>query len=1227
MFHGNRESFALKRELIRETKQKLLKLPLQSRSNNSKSTEGLIFIYEWLDDDDSIIGYGCNMDGEACRISPKIEPGLFVVSAELLILQEFVALNGYRMQVFEEIFYKANNFALTDLFVDPTIPFRPAYLVKIITSSVADAQRLHYKLKNDVYSYRFASVAHYFDVTKQIMFELLTRNVYRQLADGVDRACIDFKLPQTTLQWMDDLLNVYKNFPDPELPIITFDIETVSSDPHRVPTGDAPCDILYSVSVHHIEPRNNVNHLYSLVYLPLNLPKKNLTKMIADDGYEIVPDKKVDDSKCVNVLECFNNERDLLVRTMELMTWGKKLHYLIGYNSINYDIKYLLTRCAFYRVMMDKFIWRDGFCFGIEQMHLDLFRIIVMRYRFKSYTLNEVSGKILNDSKTGVSAVNLRFSFFRMYKHKRFFRHDEGSEKMPSVRDTLHYNNADTLLVSKLVRRTQSIEFILGIAQECQVPVTTLNTNYNKMQFKLWNRCLIVGLNLKYFFGQCKKEQVSLVIPMNTEYNYPNKIDLIDVNIDMTAKLNVTDRNVKNVSSNGSDEHEEYFNSRYLQKEKKAKFPGGANFCLGEYDVKDVQMYDYVTAYPLLMDRKNISDETLAILPANMLDAIYDTIANVGEYKTYDYLAHHGSTKTETIILYYQYIYDDMYCGGEFEFCRAELQKRQSAPIIIIWTGRRGVLSAIVAEFNKVRAETKVKRECLKNAESYVAERIERITSEQQMLKALQQKTAAAPAITINNTCDEIEDDDDFFDVIETKKAKIADEDADNFDFDIFDDEESTEQAATDDNFDFDIFDEEATEPVAEKENDFDFDIFNDEDDEDSPKNENTVAVVEKSKPEIKNHFNFKFVNKFITIFENHVCYIDEEELAKVENPTEILSEIAENISLELNCVSNSYDLQKSTVSSIYGCVGKIIPVVAAGITCITRNTLLASAQHCRKLGNEILYIDTDSIMMIGPNSIDLSPELNNMYPDMVMEMKVASKCMFVKRKTYYKVEDGTLKYGQNINGPIAWRECIEYFAKRTEITTNDDIYTAFYEFFMSVYKRLTTYTTVTPEFLSHFTQTIKTKSDYKTLTVAAKFKMYLMDNYPAIAGANKHSIYYNLENTVLMPCLRPDFDIKSVDDLRNVNLFKYYQNIFTTVFNLIKFHIRKNNEPFHITMPNKFVLLLMLKGFMNAYEQTFPNTLQSNEMPLQSVPDEDLYIDHEIFNNQHLNINDDDEF
>lgn len=1157
MYRGNSEYFALKRQLIAETKLKAACLPIEKISwfNPAQPTPlGLTFVYEWRDDGTDILGYGCNSFGNACVIRPKIVPGLFVISGNVPVLREVCALRGYDIQVYD-IEYEANNFSVWELLQD--YKCEPGKLVKIITNTVKNAEQVYYKFKNDTLAYKYGGVSQYFNIVHQIMFEMIIRN---NADRHVKKIPTDYSVPQTTMRWFDENLTAYTKYDDPKIPVITFDIETVSSDPHRVPTGDDKDDKLFTVSIHH----THTNVLYTLIYLPLKMSPRDMIALIKADGYNVVPNKSVDATNCTNILECFNCERDLLVRTMKLLTLKPKLHILYGYNSIGYDIKFLLMRCAFFKVELGNFIWQEGYNFGVEQMHLDLFRIIVMRYRYKSYKLNDVALEILKDSKTGVSAVNLRYTFFYMVKYNKYHAHIAGSEKMPSIKDTLEYNNADTLLVSKLEGRTKCIPFIIRKAMDCQVPLSSMNTNYNKMQFKLWSECFVVGLSLRMFMGTFKPPTAAIKCPMASPYS---ATDIFDVTFDLTEKLNPESTSAQPTA--GSQSY-----TRYAA--KKATFPGGANFCLGEINADNVQMYDYVTAYPILMDRKNISDETTTVLAASVLALIYSKIQNVETFKTYDYLAHNGSNKSETVILYYQYIYDKTYCGGEFPFTMDELVRRQDSPVIVIWEGRRGILSRIVARFSEVRAETKLKRKALDEAYDMLIDKKNDLAAKKILMDEF-----AAMASNHNNIEDSCDPDDAF--------GMECDDDDDD------------EQGA-DDGFGFDDDDE----PNIVNQND-DFGLESDDD----VIVDKTLASFAPEAPAANQSILFEnqptIVSKFLLTY-GRVCSINDLELSLASDPMNIISELADIIALERNNVSNSYDLQKSTIASIYGCVGKMIMVVAAVITSMTRSTLLSSAQYCRSLGCNILYIDTDSIMITGCTT-DLSSELNRRYPFMEMEMKVARKCMFVKRKTYYKIEDGSLKYGQNVNGPRVWRECVEYFYNRNTITTNPDIYQAFYDFFMLTYKKLQSFKSVTPEFLACITQNIKTKDEYKTMTTAKKFKLYLADKYPAMAGGSKHSIFYYLDNSVLIPCLRPEVDIKSIDDLKFVNLFKYFQNMYTTIFNLIKFHIRKNNEPYNITLSSKYILLLMLKGFLDAYMSTF-STEASDRIITQNSDADQLFDD-----------------
>lgn len=1346
MYQGNKEYFIFRRKLIDDAKRLINVLPLESkkyenddvnidtdknitidnykrkRKHNSLTSNidnilekynaenksqsnlqsrknyGLVYVVEWCDDDTSIIGYGCNSDGIACRLQPKINPGLFVASGDCKVLQEYCKLHSYKMIQFN-ITYRANNFSLHDLFQRPDMN-KPCHLVKIETSSVTQANILYNELKRNEMSYKYACVPHYWDVTKQILFELIVKQNTRRLKKRLtrlqrkheillgnaknyeerqrlindfqrnkqliqDNCSVKYCGPKTSGVWFDDELNSFNNIVKPTIPIITFDIETVSSDPHRVPDGAHTDDILFTVSIHHM----HTNILYTLVYLPLNDKSceeyKDLIK--SKDGYIILPDKRASSTatesnnnftNCTNVLEVYQTEIDLLKRSMNLLQLNGLLHYLVGYNSSGYDIKYLLMRCCFYNIKecVKRFVWREGYCYGMDQIHIDLFRITMIRYRFTSYTLDSVAKNILQEAKTGVSAVNLRYTFYRMIKYKRYFLHEECNEKTPSIRDTLHYNNMDTLLVSQLIVKTFMLDFIFEFTNQSRIPISYINTNYNKMRFKVWNYAFSAGLNLGLYLGTFKSPIISLV--HHVPSTYPN--NSITLRYDMTNQLN---------HNNNNTIEQPTFHGGGYNNTTKGKFPGGANFCLGEIDVRNVQMYDYVTAYSILIDRANISDETVLVLPANALLASYVYIEKPEEYHTWDYMTHNGATKSETNILYYQYIYNNLYCGKQFEFTRENLQQRSNSPVIVIWQGRRGILSDIVRHFNDIRSVAKTIKKTLDEAVEIIGEAIntiEEYQDEMQELKEQQQNqnketSNMSSSIENNNTeCDE-DLDDDFLNVCgdsstnanlnDNDRENVADDDDDDDDFfkmavnvnnvskkieeinndenrgngnddDNNDDDDFMNLASTinnDTNEEMDIDNDAADDDffdacgdanmgtILETENtttnnmtsnednsykgnhDGNVDIDSDDDNDNDDNDEDGIANI------------YESLNcDIFSIYKNNTCKVNIDVAIKMENPIAALLKLQADVQTKGTIVENQYLLLKSLISSFYGCQD---PRIAATITCQIRQFLLSSCQYLQNEGHAIYYVDTDSIMITNKDGInvDLSPVLNTLFPLTKMEMKVAPRCMFVKKKTYYKLENGTLKYGQNVNGPLAWRECVQFFYGQTHITTNDDIYNAFSTFFEQIYSKLLSFNDVTPEFFACITQMIKVKQEYKTNSVAKRFKDYMQQNYPELAGNMKHSVFYYIGDDITSPTLRPAIDLKSVDGLRYVNLFKYYQNMYTTLFNIIKFHIRKNNEPINLTISMYYVILIMMKSYLDVYCKVFPNSVYDSAPPSSS--------------------------
>lgn len=1202
MNQTSNEFFVLRNQLDEETRCKL-------RDQVRESETDRVYVVEWTDDGERIVGLGCDVHGRTAKLPLDVQPGLFAVSSNVGLLRRIVSLYGYRLLVYPEFRYRCNNFSPVDLLFDYERTVNsPCLLVKIVTATVKDATTIYQRLKRNERAYRYVSVSNYWTVTLQVVFERMIK--HREESRG--REPFSFALPRVTMRWFDSRLNWYR-YADPEIPVITFDIETVSTDPNRVPTGEHEFDELFTVSIHY----NHTNVLYTLIYLPLrDQDPDSMTRSIRRDRYPEYADFE-------NRLEVFASELELLTRTMRLLDLGR-MHYLVGYNSLSYDIKYLFLRCAFYGLddAFHRFVYRDGYAFGFDQIHLDLFRIIVTQYKFKQYGLNEVAKQLLKDTKTGVSAVALRYTFHAIRRDQRYPEHDECQRRsFPSIRDTLHYNNYDTVLVSKLLRKTRSIEFTLNQAHECRIPLSTLNTNYNKMRYKLWSKTFVVGLEIGLFQTTFKSPRVPVRLPLGTD-------DAIE------ARLNLEDQLLN--GGGGSNEPR-----RNAIEQRGAKYPGGANFCLGECSVDDIQMLDYRIAYPLVIDRKNVSDETATILPADVILQLAATFTEErrAEFHLYDYLTHTGANKSETNILYHQYIYDRTYCGGEFPFTDPELMKRGNSPVVLIWEGRRGILSDIITRFNTIREETKSKRKTVESVLSLLEEKMTELAEEKRQIESLRRQQdndnydddqyreenfetdkdgcfgadeygdfGGATNETFGTVHDDedgnfgaVENDDDDGDFGATDgDFGATDEDEGDFgaadgDFGATGDDEGDFGAVENDGNDEADGDFGATEnddrrEGAASDGDFGSNDINDEN------NESDVAS-KRVKLDDRNPFGFSFVNRYIAVYENKSCVLDESALRELtyDEQLRVLDEIKTEASLELEKYANSYVLQKSLVASIYGCIGTSSPVCAALVTNAIRSTLLQAAQWVVSQGYRVYYIDTDSLFIKHPrHAVDPSPELNRMFPHTEIEMKPYRRCMFVQKKTYYTIEDdGSLKYFQHTNGSKAWKDFVQYvYTESQKTVTNRDIYQLFRTFYERVYDKLQSFDSFDSNLLPLVSQEVKIKSHYKTNTHLSKLRDYLRANYPALAGSYKQTVYYDMDVDAKTVRFRPVIDLTDVKrQLPTINMFKYYQNVFKTVYNVIKFHVKRNNEPFVVTLAMKPVLTSMITAFLDAHRERFPES------------------------------------
>lgn len=1096
--------FTLKRALVLESKEKL-KRDYELYGARGEEDD-CVCVHEWLDDDESIIGRGCYEDFRFRLIKPRIEPGLFVVSKDVGVLQVYAELNRWSLLVYPEFKYTCNNFVVGERLYDASVSGE-LVLCKIVTKRFKDAIDIHTNLKYNVQAYKYVNITHYYDATKQVMFELmvLNRTPY---------------VPQQNVEvWFDRDLKRHTEKVDvtmEDLPTIAADFETVARDKVRLPMGSARDDILYTAAFLHTEKLEGETKrtMYSLALVPAsNTPKRELKQKLLDDGYLNLRDESFEYTQTEEHLLVFKEERVFHLAVKCFMTMWKKgtteplLHVFLGYNSSTYDMTYGINRLGYFNMCISDFVWLDGYCVGHQQIHIDMLRVMQMTRGFNvSNKLDDVCKEILGMSKTGINAVNLRNTFFKMKDETHaYIEHKHHTELEPSLLLTLQYNNVDTVLVAELEAKTKSIHFLVKLAKACQIPLTKLNAVQRGKQYILWNQTLVMGLAKGHFNSTFKSNKVNLKCDV---YDDADKLKVVNLFVDSTDNLNGEVKSLFAIPSSIDT--------------KKKSFPGGLNFCLGEYSCKRIQIYDYETAYPTLMEKLNISDETLGIYPASaILKLCYSNeLQDMSDYRTFDYMTHTARNKSLTQILHYQYIYENEYCGGEFPFTVEELVKRRDAPVIIIWQARPGHLTEAIKALTKKRVDTKEKCDVAGTACETLRAEVAKLVANRRTFSL---RRLAAP-----------EDDDD-----------------------DYESEEEAEEAA----------------PAAPA----------------------PAETFEWSNPR-----NFKFVNThkaYITLGANEVCSV-KKDFEQQEDALELLRQALKDAEAEHIQLYTSFSLQKIKVSSFYGCLSKANPVIGAAITCLTRSYLLLSGQFFVAVDRLPMYCDTDSVML-GLRDTDEEKDfcgpLNTKYPIFKMKMKEVVPGLLTKKKVMYKEnENGEIMFSQNKNGPGVWKAFGQYIFRQTYITTNDDIYRAFYEFYMKEYAYLKTLVDtsdglVNPELVERVSHNIRTKASYKTSTPASKYMSYLRSHWPGMATAGKHSVFYLLKPPVTQVVLRPVQELKSVKDLHKINLYKHYQNMNTTAINLIKHRIKINNEPYNVTVTSKNITLKHISGFDTANNHSFP--------------------------------------
>lgn len=1014
---------------------------LRCDSNN----DSWVYVVEWFCHESNIYGLGADVHGNAVRLHTNVSPGLFVLSASVNLLSNIAQIKGHSV-IDYGIVMDSNIFTVYDALFNESC-YKHGRLVKIKTATMQEANFLHKELRRDIYSREYAGVSHYWSLNQLILLELFV---------------LTKKVCKTIFAWFDSNLNQNLCKLDLSLPRITFDIETSSIESFRVPTGEDVHDILFTVSIYH----SHSNTMYSLAHIPINDHPENIFKKMRQiDTYSDIIGNNVK-----RILQVYNNEKDLLINTLNLLNIPSKLHILNGFNSIAYDIKFLMLRCKFYNLPVFKnFYWNHGFAFGVNQIHIDSLKVSKLVYNLKEYNLNAVAKHLFNEKKEDVDAVKLRITYYAMQQNQRLYSINE-STQWPPLCHAIEYNDQDVLLTDKIF--CDSINLSIEYANTCGVSIIECLDKCSRNQFKILNESFTIGLTLNSFFTSFKSLETSAYMKY---INDNGELDVQEVSFDMSKAL------------------------IFEGSKKKKKYPGGFNFCYKEDYCPNVEVYDYRVAYVLLMERANISDETCVICPADYLYKIYPFIPNSHHFKTYDYDPHTGPNKSVNKVLAYKYIYEHLYCGGEFDFTQDELQKRQNAPVIIIIQKslHHGVLSKIVEHLNQQRESYKSYKKLCEKTQDLIMQQMSKIR-----VKLAKKKMK--------------------------KKRKNSDSD-----------EESDEN-------------EEDSEA----------------DDENEDENDQYTNMAD--------HLLHK--SKFLEIHKNGNVKI-KKSIELTENPLQELTNLV-SICDQLNrTYEDLYRLRKITISSFYGILGKMSINLAAAVTALVRTYLISTASLLTKHGCKILYCDTDSFFLANEKNALVSNLANNSFPLMDLVYKDTKNFIFITLKKYFTVDQDGFHYTQNKNGPSLWKDAIEFFFNQKHIKTTNDLIKVFDEFFYLNYRNSKNW--------QKYIMKIPIKKRYEKHCPAEQFKNYITNKYPDLLGQRKYSVYVYKTDIFTDIVYRPEHELNE-SKFADINFFKFYTNIYKTIYNIVKNTLRINNCSHKIGLSLNLFFIYCSRSFINTYNEHF---------------------------------------
>lgn len=636
------------------------------------SGDDCIFVVQYVATNDGIYGLGNTIDRQSAYMKMDVKRyGVYVLVRDLCYLDILKNLKWIRNFIVVDNSFKHFCYQFWEsLTVDDEATLQRGHLVLLMCDTWSLSLQLYQFLRRQI-SNKFSALSHYISIPVTYTIELFLLMYVHYLQEQSPDINLYFVWLNSSFVQNNDI--VAHDFTE-----MCFDIETISSDAERVPTGECASDVLMSVCISTHSPSSSSSSSSStyicelFILLPLEGDATNPVSVAMEQYRNKLKATSEGATYTEMKITVFYSELDILLATLQQFTRPDD-YILLGYNSNAYDMMFLFNRCMFYRQYdyAGRFIMNHGTLVYTSQMiHLDVM-LYIQRFftEMFSFSLNSIASSLLKRTKVDLDSVLIRHTFSEILEKQTF---ENLTADVPSVYDILYYNMIDVQLVCdvwKTLGYTQSYEFWSNGGLKPLVRVQ----NVAVLEFIL--PPIVRSFFLRHIFIQYMTDKMYI-------FQDAQLIDMFTQN-DYTSHKTAS---------------------------KTIRLAGGLNYCNGRAFYENVSVFDFKRYYPRMIVGYGISHETICIYPlAKIIDLVEKYNFDLTTVRIFIYASHKLENKNKSDVTVNNCLNHNDISGFEIynniEILRRYFEMAGNFLCILIKTSKQTLLGSILDEQNTIREE------------------------------------------------------------------------------------------------------------------------------------------------------------------------------------------------------------------------------------------------------------------------------------------------------------------------------------------------------------------------------------------------------------------------------------------------------------------------------------------------------------------------------------------